>query len=92
VIHATSTPPIALAPGAVFFSDNGRTICRCCAGQSALYTGRDISGQRVERATLDDAREWERALARPLACELGCTTLSTLSGADGWPAQKGSAL
>lgn len=36
-----------LKPNTLYWADNGRVICRKCAGQSALYTGRDISGQRV---------------------------------------------
>lgn len=45
-----------LREGALYWADNGRVICAKCAGQSALYTGRDISGQRVERVTADDVR------------------------------------
>ncbi|MGE0193799.1 MAG: hypothetical protein AB7T63_17375 [Planctomycetota bacterium] len=69
---------------AVFWSDNGRRICRCCAGMSALYTGCDISGQAVERVTLADVRDWPDDLG-PLGCEDGCTTLSPVAGPDGWP-------
>jgi len=36
-----------LREGALYWADNGRVICAKCAGQSALYTGRDISGQSV---------------------------------------------
>ncbi|MCA9313881.1 MAG: hypothetical protein H6806_03515 [Planctomycetes bacterium] len=69
---------------AVFWSDNGRRICRSCAGMSALYTGHDISGQAVERVTLADVRDWPDDLG-PLGCEDGCTTLSPVAGPDGWP-------
>jgi hypothetical protein len=89
-VRATRTrvlkaPPPVLKPRAVYFGDNGRAICRECAGQSAKYTGRDLSGHRVERATVDDCREWEQVVGAPLACEMGCTTLSTVAGSDGWP-------
>ena len=84
-----AAPKKVLAKGAVYWADNGRRICSACAGMSALYTGRDISGQKVERATVADAGEWERAIRRPLACEKGCTTLSTIAGPNGWPAAKG---
>jgi len=32
----------------VYLGDNGQVFCGGCAGMSALYTGRDISGQKVE--------------------------------------------
>lgn len=78
-------PRPLLREGAVYWSDNGRRICARCAGASALYTGRDISGQAVERATLRDAVEWLSSLGSPLACEQGCTTLGLIAGPDGWP-------
>ena len=73
-----------LRDGALYWADNGRRICRCCAGSSALYAGRDISGQPVERVTLADVRDWPDDLG-PLGCEAGCTTLSPVAGPDGWP-------
>jgi hypothetical protein len=42
-------PEPVLDDGALYFGDNGRCFCAKHAGTSALYTGRDISGQRVER-------------------------------------------
>ena len=43
----------ALAPNALYFGDNGRCFCGKlhCAGMTAHYTGRDLSGLRVERIT-----------------------------------------
>jgi hypothetical protein len=89
--RADSTLRIALAPDAVYFADNERAIWLRCAGMSALYTGRDISGKRVERATLDHCREWQREIGRALSCEMGCTTHSTVAAPDGWPMAKGGA-
>jgi hypothetical protein len=85
----TTDPRPVLTPGAVYWGDGGMRICCDCAGASALYTGRDISGQPVERATLCDAVGWLSALGSPLACEQECTTLSTIAGPDGWPLAKG---
>ncbi len=83
-----TAPEPVLAEGAVYWADNGRRICAKCAGASALYTGHDLSGQPGERVTLDDVRAWPEDLG-PLACEAGCTTLSTVAGPDGWPLSKG---
>jgi len=86
---ATDPSPV-LRDGAVYWADNGRRICARCAGASALYTGRDLSGQAVERVTVDDVQAWPQDLG-PLVCESGCTTLSGLAGADGWPLPRGGA-
>ncbi len=86
----TTDPRPILKEGAVYWADGGRRICRACAGMSALYTGRDISGQRVERVTLADVREWPADLG-PLCCESRCTTLTAVAGPDGWPMPKGGA-
>ncbi len=83
-----TAPAPVLAEGAVFWADNGRRICAKCAGASALYTGHDLSGQPVERATCVDVLGWPEDLG-PLGCEAGCTTLSPVAGPDGWPLQKG---
>ncbi len=83
-----SGPASVLAEGAVYWADNGRRICTHCAGASARYTGRDLSGQPVERVTLDDVRAWPEDLG-PMQCEMGCTTLTGIAGPDGWPIAKG---
>lgn len=53
--HFTPLPdPLpALRSVALYFGDNGRCFCGRlhCAGMNAHYTGRDLSGQRVERIT-----------------------------------------
>lgn len=49
-----------MQPNAVYFADNGEIVCIHCAGSSALYTGRDRSGQRVKKVTqadIDELRE-----------------------------------
>lgn len=82
-----------LKPNAVYFGDNGRAMCADCAGHTAQTTGRDLSGQRLERATARDAQEWPASMAEygmdpaPLSCECGRVTLtaSGLVGPDGWP-------
>lgn len=79
-----------LKDGAVYWSDNGRRICKRCAGTQELYTGFDINGQKVERVTIEDARQWPADLG-PLCCERGCTTVVAVAGPDGWPMAKGGA-
>ncbi len=73
-----------LKPGRVYWADNGERICLQCAGASAKYTGRDLSGQRVEAATARDAREWLDLTGKLLQCERGCTTFrpEALGGFD----------
>lgn len=67
-------PKPVLKPGVIYSVDNGSLVCAKCAGQSALYTGYDISGlkaMRLNRTT--DAAEWFRLMGRALSCEGGCT-------------------
>lgn len=83
-------PVPVLKAGALYLSDNGRLICRDCAGMTALYTGHDISGQPVDRVTVDDVAVWETGFdgfaGRPMVCDGGCLTLAPIAGPDGWPA------
>lgn len=86
----TTMPAPVLVDGAVYWADGGRRVCALCAGASALYTGRDLSGQPVERVGCEDVAAWTPDLG-PMECEMGCTTLTALVGADGWPLPKGGA-
>jgi len=49
----------ALDEGTIYIGDNGRMFCGRleCAGASAHFTGRDISGQFVLRLTDADRQE-----------------------------------
>lgn len=80
-----TTKPV-LCSGAVYWADGGSAVCVDCAGASARYTGRDLSGHRVKRVSLADVRAWE---AEPdlgmLGCECRRVLLSTIATADGWP-------
>ena len=77
----------ALADAAVYFGDNGRAMCSeiRCAGVTAATSGRDLSGQRVVRATTDDVTEWGTYDLGALSCECGAVTLSPVAGSDGFP-------
>lgn len=68
------TPKPVLKPGLIYSGDNGMRICIHCAGRSALYTGRDLSGRKVKACTKADAQWWKEQLDKDLACERGCTT------------------
>ena len=83
-VPATTTPRPVLRGGAVYWADGGRRICARCAGASALYTGRDLSGQPVARVSAENVRDWPARFG-PLGCEDGCTVLSAVVGTDGWP-------
>ena len=71
----TQTMNPVLKPETIYLADNGRAICLRCAGASALYTGRDISGQPVLPLTGDTAREAATVLGPVISCEAGCTTI-----------------
>lgn len=62
-----------LKDGVIYSADNGMLICRKCAGQSALYTGRDISGQEVCAVPRSMNREWRERTGEDMTCEKGCT-------------------
>lgn len=53
---------------ALYFTDNGAMLCAAHLGGSARYTGRDLSGQPIERVTADDAR-YLASLHVPACCE-----------------------
>lgn len=67
-------PPIVLKEGVIYSGDNGRLFCRKCAGMTALYTGRDLSGQKVEAVDVSENVEWRKEFGRDMACESGCLT------------------
>ena len=54
----------------IYLGDNGRSFCGRlrCAGSSAFHTGRDLSGQRVEKVTPAYVREFD-AMGIECACE-----------------------
>ena len=60
--------------GRIYEADNGRLICHKCAGMSARFTGRDISGKRIILMNDADAIVWEIDVGSPMTCEKGCTT------------------
>lgn len=70
----------ALLPGIIYSADNGQLICAKCAGQSALDTGRDRSGQKVQPLTQRDADDWKRVMDADLTCEGGCTVIRPSAG------------
>lgn len=63
-----------LKQGVIYIADNGRLICYHCAGASAKYSGRDISGQKVIPLTHGQLWTWRNAFGS-VACEEGCTEL-----------------
>lgn len=56
-------PKPVLRPDALYMGDNGRMFCGRHAGCSALYTGRDISGQPVLRLSAADQETLRADLA-----------------------------
>ena len=65
-----------LQPRALYWGDNGRCLCGEHSGTSALYTGRDISGQTVKKVTAADAAE-ARTMGFEPACEHCGRTVAT---------------
>lgn len=70
---ASQDQPV-LKPGLIYSGDRGTRICIHCAGQSAKFTGRDLSGRKVKPYTEADNAEWKKILNKPLACECGKTS------------------
>jgi len=62
-------PVPVLDPNALYWGDNGRCFCGECAGASAKYTGRDLSGQPVERITPEMAQSFALELSFVPKCE-----------------------
>ena len=74
-IPPTSPDPTpVLKLGVIYAADNGCLICLHCAGMSAKYTGRDISGQRVTKIPHSQTVDWFKEFGKPMSCESGCTT------------------
>ncbi len=79
-------PRAVLIDHAVYYGDNERRMCRACAGATALYTGKDLSGMALHRATLNDVEVWDaEGDLGPFQCECGHVRLSRSPGPDGWP-------
>lgn len=55
----------------LYLGDNGRCFCGSlrCAGMTAHFTGRDLSGQKVAKITLRDNEALVAAIGRSFACE-----------------------
>lgn len=67
---ASKSPMVpVVADDALYLTDNGRVVCGLHCGTSARYTGRDLSGQRIERVTEATARRWLAQVGEPIACE-----------------------
>jgi len=71
------TPTPKLSPTTLYHGDNGRIFCGAlrCAGVSSHYTGRDISGQRVEPVGPEAAAEFA-SYGLTLKCE-GCGAVAS---------------
>lgn len=54
---------------ALYHTDNGAVLCSSHLGASAKTTGRDISGQQIERVTDADRSEWRRLVGSEIRCE-----------------------
>ena len=52
---------------------------------TAAYTGRDLSGQEVERIGVDVVQRWLAEGFAQMRCECGAVRLMSLAGPDGWP-------
>lgn len=57
-------------PGYTYFTDNGTCLCFDHLGMSARFTGRDISGQAIERISASDLLAIRREC--PDVPTLGC--------------------
>jgi hypothetical protein len=74
-------PEPVLSDDELYLCDNGACYCGKHCGASARFTGRDISGQRVERVTPADAQYFRDELGAELVCE-SCGKAAALSYAE----------
>jgi hypothetical protein len=67
----TATRPV-LDPAALYMGDNGRLFCGAvrCAGASAAFTGRCLSGQPAHIMTAQDVTHLAEDLGAPVRCEM----------------------
>jgi hypothetical protein len=70
-------PKPVLKDGVIYSGDNGERICNKCAGDSALYTGRDRSGQKVRAIPRSENEAWREFFGKDMTCERGCTSYHT---------------
>jgi hypothetical protein len=70
-------PKPVLKDGVIYSSENGMLICKKCAGQSALYTGRDRSGMKVRAVPRSENEAWRAFFGKDMTCERGCTSYHT---------------
>lgn len=61
----------SLNPNNLYIGDNGRIFCGAmrCSGSSAHYTGRDLSGAKVERLSVAAVKELRGLIQREPSCE-----------------------
>lgn len=76
----TNKPTQKLKAGIIYSGDNGQLICLHCAGNSAKFTGRDLSGHKVTPMTQEDADQWMELMGVTMVCESGCTKHPASSG------------
>jgi hypothetical protein len=69
---AYKMPEPKLKEGVIYSGDNGQLICRNCAGSSAKYSGRDLSGHRVSPVKRDENAYWFAEFKEDMQCEGGC--------------------
>jgi len=62
----------------LYLGDNGRIFCGSlrCAGASAHFSGRGLSGFPVAEATMEDATAFSDAVGAPMSCECCGQTFS----------------
>jgi hypothetical protein len=67
----TTEPKPLLSPDRLYLGDNGRCFCgnERCAGVTASYTGRDLSGQEVYPLTAQDLAAMARDIGHAIRCE-----------------------
>jgi hypothetical protein len=68
-----NSPHPKLKSGVINSADNSRLICVECAGLSAKFTRRDLSGQCVTAVPYAETVAWFQEFGKPMACECGKT-------------------
>lgn len=67
------------ADDVLWITDNGALLCGRHLGMSAAFSGRDISGQKVVRATANDLHDLEVMIGHAVGCET-CAAIAKSGG------------
>ncbi len=67
-------PKPVLKDGVIYSGHNGMRICKLCASDSELYTGRTSSGLKLRAIPHSESKAYRAFFGKVMTCERGCTS------------------